>query len=129
MRGQRTFYPRGKQKTGALIRASVQLGALAAGIHTADERAVAVTGYADKIGLVFQIVDDVLDATSSAEVLGKSVGKDADEGKTTYLTYFTPERAMAYAAELTDEAIRLIEGFPGSQPLSALAGYLLKRTN
>lgn len=118
-----------RRKTGALIRASVQLGTLAAGIHTTDERAVRVTEYAEKIGLVFQIVDDVLDVTSNPDVLGKTVGKDAAEGKTTYLTYFTPERAMAYAAELTDEAIRLIEGFPGSQPLASLAAYLLTRTN
>lgn len=118
-----------RRKTGALIRAAVLLGCLAAGIPLADRRAADAEQYAEKIGIAFQVVDDVLDVTSQPSVLGKSTGKDFAEGKTTFLTYYSPEEAMKYAAGLTDEAVRAIEAYPDNGVLTALAEYLLTRKN
>ncbi len=118
-----------RRKTGALIRAAVLLGCLAAGIPLTDRRAADAERYAEKIGIAFQVVDDVLDVTSQPSVLGKSTGKDFAEGKTTFLTYYSPEEAMKYAAGLTDEAVRAIEAYPDNGVLTALAEYLLTRKN
>ncbi|MBO5899002.1 MAG: polyprenyl synthetase family protein, partial [Clostridia bacterium] len=79
------------RKTGAMIRASVQLGALAAGCEEGSAAWQALTLYADKIGLAFQVVDDVLDATADPALLGKSVGKDQNAQKTTFLSYYSVE--------------------------------------
>lgn len=116
-------------KTGALIRASVQLGCLAAALSLTDDRAQDMIRYAEHIGLVFQIVDDVLDVTALQEELGKSIGKDLDEGKTTFLTFHTVSDAMREAERLTVEAIGKIEKYPHSEELISLAEYLLKRKN
>ena len=118
-----------RHKTGALICAAVKLGCLAAGVPLDDDRAVSVTQYAEKLGIAFQVVDDVLDVTSQPSVLGKSTGKDLAEGKTTFLTYYTPEQAMKYAAGLTGEAVQAIGAYPENGVLRALAKYLLKRKN
>lgn len=112
-------------KTGALICASVQLGALAAGITPDDERMEDLTSYAQKIGLVFQIVDDILDVISTKENMGKSV--HSDENKTTFMSYFTVEEAMECAKKYTDEAIMAIEKYEGTERLCALAKYLCYR--
>lgn len=116
-------------KTGALIRASVLLGCLAAGVPEDDPRAVAACRFAEGIGLAFQIVDDVLDATASAEELGKSVGSDERSEKTTFLTYYTPDAALAYARRVTDTAKRAIAALPNAERLLALADYLIERKN
>lgn len=116
-------------KTGALIECSALLGALAAGVFPDDPRAKAASEYARSIGLAFQVIDDILDRTASAEELGKSVGGDAEHNKTTFLTYYDCEGAKAYAAELTERAIAAVEGFEGSDGLVALAKYLLERKN
>ena len=114
-------------KTGALIRVAAQMGVLAAG-YAADspEMAVAV-GYAERIGLAFQVVDDVLDATSTPEILGKSVGGDADHHKNTFLSFCSVPEAEAYAEELTSEAISLLAPYEGAERLVALAEYLAVR--
>ncbi len=70
-------------KTGALIRVAVQLGCLAAGYDTESSEAAACVAYAEKIGLAFQVIDDILDVTATAEEIGKSVGGDAEHEKTT----------------------------------------------
>ncbi len=116
-------------KTGAMIRVSVMLGALAAGVEINDSKMQDLVEFADKIGLVFQIVDDVLDVTSSAEVLGKNTGADAENGKTTFLSFYTVEGAMQYAQKCTNSAISCIEKHPGSERLCALAQYLCQRQN
>ena len=91
-----------RRKTGALIRAAVRMGALCAG---ADETALAaVTEYGERIGLAFQIHDDLLDATASAEVIGKTPGKDAHAGKRTYATEMEIDQARRLADELTERA-------------------------
>jgi geranylgeranyl diphosphate synthase type II len=116
-----------KLKTGALIRASALLGCMAAGLDKGDAKTLAATNYAEKIGLVFQIIDDILDVTGDSGLLGKSCGKDAARHKTTFMTYFSPEDAKKYAAELTDIAVSAISAYPGSEMLCALAYYLLDR--
>ena len=116
-------------KTGALIRASALLGCLAAGVPEEDPRAVAACRFADGIGLAFQIVDDVLDATASAAELGKSVGSDERSEKTTFLTYYTPEVALAYARRVTDTAKCAIAALPSAARLLALADHLIERKN
>src|SRR5690606_9013769 len=72
-----------RRKTGALLRASVQMGAACAGAQDTSDVWRSLTGYADAVGLAFQIVDDVLDATQPSDTLGKTAGKDADADKPT----------------------------------------------
>ncbi len=114
-------------KTGAMICASVQLGCLAAGLAPNDERVERLTVYARNIGLAFQIIDDILDVTSSTEVLGKSVGSDKDRNKTTFMSFFTVEEARRYAEALTAEAAESIDGIEGSEALVSLALLLCDR--
>lgn len=114
-------------KTGALIRAAAKLGAIAANadarqIHTADV-------YGEKIGLAFQIVDDVLDRVGDAAKLGKPIGSDAKNQKSTFLSYMSIEDAMAYAGRLTDEAVTTLSEYADTQILTELARYLLTRKN
>ena len=116
-------------KTGALISAAAVMGALAAGVELTDERMQDVVTYAEKIGLAFQIVDDILDATGDAATLGKNVGTDAEHNKNTFLSFYTVEEAQFYANRLTEEAISAIERYPGSEALVALAGWLSTRKN
>ncbi len=116
------------RKTGALIRVAAALGVLAAGHALGSPEMQAAENYADRIGLAFQVVDDILDATSTPEVLGKSVGGDAAHGKNTFLTFHTREEASAYATRLTEEAIASIAPFTGSDRLMALARYLAVRS-
>ena len=114
-------------KTGALIRCAAGLGAIAAGYYPESEEFKAATEYADGIGLAFQVIDDVLDATSTADEIGKSVGGDADHNKTTFMTYFDVEGARAYAEEVTNKAISAISEWENSGTLIDLAAYLLER--
>jgi len=103
-------------KTGALIRASVTLGGRC-GTPTPKELE-RLDHYAKVIGLAFQVVDDTLDAASSTATLGKTAGKDAVQGKPTYVTLLGLERARRLAEELRREAQEAITGF------DARAGYL-----
>jgi geranylgeranyl diphosphate synthase type II len=113
-------------KTGALIRASCVMGAIAAGGGEAP-RAAAAT-YGDAVGLAFQIADDVLDVTASAEALGKPAGADAAAGRVTFPGLLGVDRARALAREQVDAAlaaVRSLEPQPG--PLAALAAFALER--
>ena len=114
-------------KTGALIKVSAAMGCLAAGCEPDSPQMCATLEYAEKIGLAFQIIDDIMDATVSEEVLGKSAGSDAENNKTTFLTYYSVEDAKAYAARLTAEAISSISDYVDSATLTDLAVYLLDR--
>jgi geranylgeranyl diphosphate synthase type II len=114
-------------KTGAMICASVQLGCMAAGYAPNHEMTEKLSLFAQKIGLVFQIVDDILDVTSTNEELGKNIGSDKDSNKTTFLSFFSIEEAQQYANRLTSEAIELIEDTEGAQRLINLAAYLCDR--
>ena len=114
-------------KTGALISAAAVMGALAAGVGFTDPRMQDVVTYAENIGLAFQIVDDILDATGDAATLGKNVGTDAEHNKNTFLSFYTVEEAQFYADQLTREAVDAIAKHPNSEALVALAGWLATR--
>ena len=114
-------------KTGAMICVSVQLGCLAAGYAPNSEVTEKLTLFARNIGLVFQIVDDILDVTSTSEELGKNIGSDKDSNKTTFMSFFTPEEAQEYARSLTKEAVEVLEGMDGAERLIALAMLLCER--
>ncbi len=115
------------KKTGALMIVCTQLGCLAAGVTEKDARFAAAEKYASNIGLAFQIIDDILDATSDASVLGKNVGADESRNKTTFLTFMSIEESRAYAQRLTEEAKLALDRFENSDTLRELADYLLKR--
>ena len=112
-------------KTGALIRAACRLGCTAA--FASKEQIALADQYGAKLGLAFQIVDDILDVTSTSEVLGKPVGSDAEEGKTTFVTLLGMDAAKARAAALTEEAEELLTQFPEHEFLMALTQELLRR--
>lgn len=114
-------------KTGALIEASVKLGAYAAGVSDDDKRMKDALCYAKGIGLAFQIKDDILDVTGDEKLLGKPIGSDAENEKSTFLSYMSIEEAEEYAFSLTKEAKNAISSYKGSENLIALADYLLIR--
>ena len=90
-------------KTGALIRAAVLIGALAGSPMSADERA-SLDRFAKRAGLLFQVVDDILDCTASTATLGKTAGKDEAADKPTYVALLGLEKARTYADELRADA-------------------------
>lgn len=114
-------------KTSALIIASVRLGGMAAGCS--PEQLEALTVYGRTLGLAFQIIDDILDVTSSPEVLGKSIGKDARVQKATYPALVGIDNARAEARELTAAARAALDVFSSRrrENLLAISDYLLKR--
>ncbi len=116
-----------RHKTGALIEASVQLGALASG--NADEPALrSLQHYAQAIGLAFQVQDDILDVESDTATLGKTQGKDEANHKPTYPALLGMEAAKAYALELRDQALHALRPFGDSaEPLRELARYIVER--
>ncbi len=116
-----------RYKTGALIRAGAQLGCVAAGVAVDESRMRDAEIYADSIGMAFQIIDDILDVTGSAETLGKNPGQDARDNKTNYLSFYPIETAREHARELTERAVSAIAGYEGSDFLVSLARYLASR--
>lgn len=115
------------KKTGALMEVSAAMGCIAAGIEDNAPEIDDAVLYAGRIGLAFQIIDDILDAQSTAEELGKSVGSDARDGKTTFLSFMNADEARSYARRVTDAAIDAVVGYKGSETLVALAEWLLTR--
>ena len=115
------------KKTGALMEVSAAMGCIAAGIEDNAPEIDDAVLYAGRIGLAFQIIDDILDAQSTAEELGKSVGSDARDGKTTFLSFMSADEARKYARRVTDAAIDAVAGYHGSETLVALAEWLLTR--
>lgn len=114
-------------KTGALIRASVLLGA-GCGDALADALAAALDRFAKFIGLAFQVVDDVLDETADTATLGKTAGKDARSAKPTYVSAIGMERARALARELRDDALAALEPFgERARRLRQLADFIVMR--
>ena len=116
-------------KTGALLKVSVTSGAILAG---GDESQVDILAeYAEKIGLAFQIVDDVLDVTATSEELGKSAGKDVQAQKATYPSLWGIEESRRQAKQLVEEAKVAVSTCFGqkAQPLSALADFIVARTH
>ncbi|VXC53082.1 geranyltranstransferase [Pseudomonas sp. 8BK] len=116
-----------RHKTGALIEASVQLGALASG--KADDHALkALHTYARAVGLAFQVQDDILDVESDTATLGKTQGKDQAHDKPTYPALLGLDAAKAYALELRDQALHALRPFDqAAEPLRDLARYIVER--
>lgn len=104
-----------RAKTGALILASVELGILAASRHIKD--CAVITKYATNIGLSFQILDDILDVTSSVDILGKPVGSDSEKHKSTFVTLHGIEASQKEVQRLTSEAIVGMQNQFGSKAM------------
>lgn len=116
------------KKTGALIIAAAKLGCISAG--ATEEQTDAAVKYADNIGLAFQIVDDVLDVISSTEQLGKPVGSDDENEKSTYAALLGVDECRKISKELTENAVNSLEIFEtGTETLKDFAYYLLNRVN
>lgn len=115
-------------KTGALITASVQAGAI---FGKGDEKQfAALSRYGVQIGLAFQIVDDLLDVEGTTEDLGKTAGADAQRNKATYPAFFGVAKTKVMAKEAVDEAVAALEIFDAqAEPLRALARYIYQRNN
>jgi len=114
-------------KTGRMIELSARLGCIAAGFENDSEESRRVCSYARKIGLAFQVIDDVLDVVGDETVVGKTLSSDAQNQKTTFISFFDVDNAVRYALELTQEAIKEIESIPNSKTLQELAKYLVSR--
>jgi len=112
-------------KTGALIAASVRLGALAA--HADETTQAQLARYARAIGLAFQVRDDILDVTADSQTLGKTQGKDASDDKPTYVSLLGLDAAHALSFELRDEAMAALDGLPQPEMLQQLAHYIVAR--
>ena len=117
-----------EKKTAALIKASCEMGCIIGG---ADENKIkAAAQYAHSIGIAFQIVDDILDVTSTSEQLGKPVGSDSDNDKSTYVSLLGIEKCKQLVDELTKQALTSLEVFDGdTSALKELALSLAKRNN
>lgn len=114
-------------KTGALLRASVLLGALSGKGLTEAEQA-ALDAYSDAIGLAFQVVDDVLDATADSNTLGKTAGKDAADDKPTYVSILGLEQSRALAQKLRHDAHQAIMPFGDkARRLREIADLIVER--
>jgi geranylgeranyl pyrophosphate synthase len=116
-----------RNKTGALIRASCRMGALCG---RADRRQMAaITCFGEAVGLMFQVVDDLLDVTQTTEHLGKTAGKDADQHKLTYPAVMGIEASRREVSRLRREALESLDELGGrARPLRELCDYLAVRT-
>ena len=118
-----------RSKTAALLEGSVVMGAILGGAN--DEEVEKVRKYARCIGLLFQVVDDILDVTKSSKELGKTAGKDLVADKTTYPKLIGIEKSREFSDELKREAIDQLAGFNSDKaaPLIAMANYIANRDN
>ena len=115
-------------KTGALIRASVRVGALYAKAN--EKRLKALTRYGEMAGLAFQIADDILDITGTQEELGKDIGSDVKKGKRTFPSFYGLEESRRRAKEVADRAVAALKDFDRkADPLRELAKYIINRVN
>ena len=114
-------------KTGALLKTACAIGCILAGAD--DELIATAEAFGEKVGVAFQIIDDILDVTSTPEVLGKSIGKDQKVQKATYPALVGMEKARAEARELTASAQAALGVFSDKrrEALLAINDYLLKR--
>lgn len=115
-----------ENKTGALIKASLRIGAILAGASNSDIEKL--SQYAEKIGLAFQIKDDILSEVGNQEELGKPVGNDRERGKCTYVTKYGLDKAQKMLDDITIEAIEIIKNYnKNSEFLVDLAQYINNR--
>jgi len=116
-----------ENKTAAMLKSSVRLGAMSANANPKKLRAITQFGHG--MGLAFQVIDDILDVTQTSEVLGKSAGKDVAAKKATYPSVIGLEKSRAEARRLTRQAHNALSVFSSeeAEPLHCLANYLLER--
>ena len=113
-------------KTGALIAASVEMGAILG--HVPPEGRTHLRGYARDIGLAFQIADDILDVQGDPEIAGKALHKDAEAGKGTFVSLMGLDRAKQQAAMLVEQAVGQLAGYgQEAELLRAIANYITER--
>jgi geranylgeranyl diphosphate synthase, type II len=116
-----------ENKTAAMLKSSVRLGAMSA---NADARKLsAITKFGERLGLAFQVIDDILDVTQTSEILGKSAGKDVEAKKATYPAVIGLEKSRGEARRLTRQAHDALSVFRegDAEVLHTLANYLLER--
>jgi geranylgeranyl diphosphate synthase type II len=116
-----------ENKTAAILKSSVRLGAMSANAQA--KKLSAITRFGERLGLAFQVIDDILDVTQTSEILGKSAGKDVAAKKATYPAVIGLDKSRAEARQLTRQAHDALSAFSTSdaEPLHALANYLLER--
>jgi len=116
-----------ENKTAAILKSSLRLGAMSANADA--NKLSAVTRFGQRLGLAFQIIDDILDVTQTSEILGKSAGKDVAAKKATYPAVIGLEKSRTEARQLTRQAHDALSVFSNrdAEPLHALANYLLER--
>jgi geranylgeranyl diphosphate synthase type II len=116
-----------ENKTAAMLKSSVRLGAMSADVDA--RKLSAITQFGERLGLAFQVIDDILDVTQTSEILGKSAGKDVAAKKATYPAVIGLEKSRAEARRLTRQAHDALSVFRGgdAETLHALANYLLER--
>ena len=115
------------RKTGGLLIAAATLGCIAAGML--DQNTIEnAKNYANNLGLAFQIIDDILDCTADQNLLGKPVGSDEKNNKTTFVTFYGIDKSRQIAKQYTDNAMECLSTFSGDKTrLTELTEYLLKR--
>lgn len=114
-------------KTGALIKAACRIGCILGNAN--EEQLKKATEYAEKLGLSFQIIDDILDVSGTAEELGKPIGTDEKHSKTTFVSLYGLEKAKTLAETLTNEALQSLSFFENNDFLFELTKMLLARRN
>ncbi len=115
------------KKTGALISAACEMGCILAGAN--EETIKKAREYAQKLGLAFQIKDDILDVIGSFEELGKPIGSDKEQSKSTYVSLFGLDKASEICEELTNQAVDILSDFNNNTFLVELTKSLLDRRN
>lgn len=117
------------RKTGALLIAAASIGCVSAGKYD-EETLKSAAKYGYNLGLAFQIVDDILDVTANEEVLGKPVGSDEKNNKTTFITLYGLSEAFAIAAQLSNAALDALDEIGGdTEALYEITNYLLDRNS
>ena len=120
---------RGFVKTGALLAASIQLGAACGRSLSAEDRGL-LDRFARAVGLAFQVVDDVLDVEADSATLGKTAGKDSEQNKPTYVSVLGLSAARALAQSLRDEAHTALAGLgPAASRLAAISDLIVQRSS
>lgn len=114
-----------ENKTGALIKASVRIGAIMADAKSEDIDNL--TAYAEKIGLAFQIKDDILSEIGDEKVIGKPIHNDKERGKCTYVTKYGLDNAKIMLDNITNEAVEIIKKYDNGEFLKELALYIANR--
>jgi geranylgeranyl diphosphate synthase type II len=115
-------------KTAALLSASVRTGAVLSGVE--DRRSAAIAEYGQKIGLAFQVIDDILDIEGDTDVIGKPIGSDEKKNKLTYPRIYGLPKSRSIAEQLIADAVASLSVFSSeADPLREIALYLLKRNN